>query len=98
MVYALINESNIKSLMRELLNYLMSTDFEARADLTAKICWATEKYAPNPRWYLDTILRVMAIVRERARGRCSHCVLAVVDCTDRLESKFLRRRCPTRSI
>eukprot|EP01094_Clydonella_sp_ATCC50884_P019652 TRINITY_DN389_c0_g1_i2.p1 TRINITY_DN389_c0_g1~~TRINITY_DN389_c0_g1_i2.p1 ORF type:complete len:595 (-),score=196.28 TRINITY_DN389_c0_g1_i2:983-2767(-) len=65
MVYALVNESNIKSLMRELLNYLMSTDFEARSDLTAKICWATEKYAPNPRWYLDTILRVMAIAGDQ---------------------------------
>jgi len=63
MVYALVNESNIKSLMRELLNYLMSTDYEARNELTAKICWVTEKYAPNPRWHVDTILRVMAIVR-----------------------------------
>lgn len=61
LVYALVNETNIKTLMRELLNYLLFADYETRIDLTAKICWVTEKYAPNARWHLDTILRVMAI-------------------------------------
>jgi len=43
LVYALVNETNIRMLVRELLAFLMSSDLEFRSDLTAKICMVTEK-------------------------------------------------------
>eukprot|EP01102_Stenamoeba_stenopodia_P014333 TRINITY_DN4746_c0_g1_i1.p1 TRINITY_DN4746_c0_g1~~TRINITY_DN4746_c0_g1_i1.p1 ORF type:complete len:852 (+),score=182.64 TRINITY_DN4746_c0_g1_i1:70-2556(+) len=64
LVYALVNETNIRMLVRELLAFLMSSDLEFRSDLTAKICMVTEKYAPTKKWHVDTILRVISIAGE----------------------------------
>merc|ERR1712137_388104 len=59
LTYALVNKSNIKVLVKELLNYLIAADIEFRGEITAQICLLTERYAPTPRWHIDTILRVM---------------------------------------
>jgi AP-1 complex subunit gamma-1 len=59
LVYLLINKSNVRMLVRELINYLVLTDVEFKPDLTAKICIAVERYAPNKRWQVDTVVRVL---------------------------------------
>ena len=47
--------------MKELLTFLLTSDLEFRADMTAKICMLTEKFSPTPKFHFDTILRVMTI-------------------------------------
>eukprot|EP01091_Cochliopodium_minus_P019800 TRINITY_DN8439_c0_g1_i1.p1 TRINITY_DN8439_c0_g1~~TRINITY_DN8439_c0_g1_i1.p1 ORF type:complete len:831 (-),score=268.79 TRINITY_DN8439_c0_g1_i1:48-2540(-) len=61
LVYALVNHSNVKALVRELLGYLLVADVELKADITAKLCMVTQKYAPNKQWHVDTILKVMSL-------------------------------------
>ncbi|KYQ91955.1 clathrin-adaptor gamma chain [Tieghemostelium lacteum] len=61
LIYSLVTESNIRVLVRELLNFLLISDAQFKAELVAKLCIVTEKYAPNKRWHIDTILRVMSI-------------------------------------
>eukprot|EP01113_Clastostelium_recurvatum_P006468 TRINITY_DN1291_c0_g1_i4.p1 TRINITY_DN1291_c0_g1~~TRINITY_DN1291_c0_g1_i4.p1 ORF type:complete len:891 (-),score=263.42 TRINITY_DN1291_c0_g1_i4:85-2706(-) len=61
LIYSLVNESNIRILVRELLNFLLISDVQFRPELVAKLCIVTEKYAPSKRWHVDTILRVMSI-------------------------------------
>lgn len=56
--YALINESNVRLLTRELLTFLEVADNEFKAGLTTQIWLAAERYAPNKRWQIDTALRV----------------------------------------
>ncbi len=60
----LVNEDNVRPLVREMINFLQAADPDMRPDLTAKICAVTQKYAPNKRWHIDTILRVMDLVRQ----------------------------------
>lgn len=43
LVYALVNENNIKTLTKELLDYLKVSDPEFKPDLTAKICSLVHK-------------------------------------------------------
>lgn len=43
LVYALVNESNVKTLTKELLGYLKVSDPEFKNDLTAKICALVQK-------------------------------------------------------
>jgi len=64
LVYVLVNESNVRMLVRELVAFLQGADIEFRADLTAKICLVTEKYAPSKRWHVDTILKVISVAGE----------------------------------
>lgn len=43
LVYALVNESNVKTLTKELIEYLKVSDPEFKPDLTAKICALVQK-------------------------------------------------------
>jgi len=61
LIYALVNETNIKILALELLNFLGSCGPELRGDLAAKLCAVTERFAPSKRWQINTILKVLAI-------------------------------------
>ena len=58
LVYALVNEGNIKQLTKELLDYLKISDAEFKPDLTAKICQLVQRFAPDKRWHFDSILQV----------------------------------------
>lgn len=59
--YALINEQNVRVLVRELLGFLETADAEFKAGLTSQIAIAAEKYAPNRRWHIDTIIRMLKL-------------------------------------
>ena len=56
--YLLVNENNIRVLVRELVNYLLVADTEFKQDLTAKICIVVQKFAPSKQWHVDTIIKV----------------------------------------
>lgn len=58
LVYALVNEGNIQSLTKELLEYLQVADAEFKPDLTAKIAALVQRFAPNKRWHFDSLLQV----------------------------------------
>lgn len=61
--YALINESNVRILIRELLAFLEVADDEFKLGMTTQISLAAERFAPNKRWHIDTFLRVLKLVR-----------------------------------
>lgn len=57
-MYALVNEGNIQSLTKELLDYLQIADADFKPDLTAKIAALVQRFAPNKRWHFDSLLQV----------------------------------------
>lgn len=61
--YALINEQNVRVLIRELLAFLEVADNEFKLGMTTQVCAAAERFAPNRRWHIDTVLRVLKLVR-----------------------------------
>lgn len=61
--YALINEQNVRVLIRELLAFLELADDEFKLSMTTQISLAAERFAPNKRWHIDTVLRVLRLVR-----------------------------------
>lgn len=68
--YALINDQNVRILIRELLAFLEVADDEFKLGLTTQICLAAERFAPNKRWHIDTVLRVLKLV-----GSCPFCFI-----------------------
>jgi AP-1 complex subunit gamma-1 len=60
--YALINDSNIRVMTRELLSFLEVADNEFKLGMTTQISLAAERFAPNKRWQIDTVLRVLSLV------------------------------------
>ncbi|KAI1487541.1 Adaptor protein complex AP-1 gamma subunit [Biscogniauxia mediterranea] len=59
--FTLINESNVRVLIRELLAFLEVADNEFKPSMTSQIGIAADRYAPNKRWHIDTMLRVLTL-------------------------------------
>ena len=62
LTYALVNESNVRIMIRELLSFLEVADNEFKLGMTTQITLAAERFAPNKRWQIDTMLRVLKLV------------------------------------
>ncbi|XP_066260467.1 AP-1 complex subunit gamma-1 isoform X1 [Euwallacea similis] len=57
--FALVNSQNIRTMIKELLLFLEKADPEFKAPCSSNIVLAAERYAPNKRWHLDTLLKVL---------------------------------------
>lgn len=61
LIYALVNETNIRSLARELLNYLVVASVEKKPMLCRRIAEAVDRYAPSRQWHIDTMITMLSI-------------------------------------
>ena len=61
LIYALTNETNIRALAREMLNYLVVCSADQRGDLCSKIADVVDKYSPDKRWQVDTLITTISI-------------------------------------
>jgi len=59
--FTLINAGNVSLLIRELLAFLEVADNEFKPIMTSQIGVAADRYAPNKRWHVDTMLRVLKL-------------------------------------
>ncbi|KAL9055352.1 MAG: hypothetical protein Q9206_003179 [Seirophora lacunosa] len=59
--FTLINEGNIRVLVRELLAFLEVADNEFKPVMTSQIGVAADRFAPNKRWHVDTMFRVLKL-------------------------------------
>ncbi|KAL2439200.1 AP-1 complex subunit gamma-1 [Exophiala dermatitidis] len=59
--FTLIREDNVRVLIRELLAFLEVADTEFKSVMTTQIGIAADRYAPNKRWHIDTMLRVIKL-------------------------------------
>ncbi|KAF2857917.1 Adaptor protein complex AP-1 gamma subunit [Piedraia hortae CBS 480.64] len=59
--FTLINESNIRVLVRELLAFLEIADAEFKPIMTSQLGIAADRFAPSKRWHVDTMLRVLKL-------------------------------------
>lgn len=65
--FALINGTNVRTMVKELLNYLDYCDIDSKGDVCSNLVLATEKYAPNKRWHIDAMLAVLTTAGNYAR-------------------------------
>ncbi|KAJ4711141.1 AP-1 complex subunit gamma [Melia azedarach] len=78
LVYVLVNETNVKPLIKELIDYLEISDQEFKADLTAKICSIVEKFSPNKIWYIDQMLKVLTEAGNFVKDEVWHALIVVI--------------------
>ena len=83
--YALINQSNVKVLTRELLSFLQVSDNEFKSGLTAQISFAAERFAPNKRWHIDTILRMLKLAGNYVKEEVLAAFIRLVSHTPELQ-------------
>jgi len=84
--YALINEQNVRVLTRELLAFLEVADNEFKLGMTTQVCAAAERFAPNRRWHIDTVLRVLKLAGNYVKEEVLSGFIRLVTHTPELQS------------
>ncbi|GAA5913666.1 hypothetical protein JCM8208_005896 [Rhodotorula glutinis] len=84
--YALVNETNVRVLTRELLAFLEVADNEFKLGMTTQVCAAAERFAPNRRWHIDTVLRVLKLAGNYVREEVLSSFIRLVTHTPDLQS------------
>lgn len=67
--FALVNSQNIRTMMKELVVFLEKSDAEFKGTCSSGIVLAAERFAPNKRWHLDTLLKVLVAVSHYRSAR-----------------------------
>ncbi|XP_071959011.1 AP-1 complex subunit gamma-1-like isoform X2 [Antedon mediterranea] len=57
--FALVNSTNIRSMVKELIFFLDKSDPEFKGYASSNIFIACERHSPNKRWHIDTMMRVL---------------------------------------
>lgn len=90
LVYALVNEGNVRALTTELLDYLRVCDPEFKPDLTAKICDLVQRYAPDNRWYVDSMIRTLTEAGPFVKEEACRALITVILNTSQLHGYAAR--------
>jgi AP-1 complex subunit gamma-1 len=78
LIYHLVNDDNVESLTAELLNYLVLCPREHRGDICSRILRVVDRYSPDDRWRVDTLITTLTIAgREAARDVQSSAVVYI---------------------
>jgi AP-1 complex subunit gamma-1 len=90
LVYLLVNETNVKPLAKELIDYLEVSDQEFKEDLTAKICSIVEKFSPDKVWYIDQMLMVLSEAGNYVKDDVWHSLIVVITNASNLHGYSVR--------
>lgn len=61
LIFDLVDADNVRSLAREMLNYLVTSKDENRSTLCQRITSVIEDFAPTPQWHVETLITMMSI-------------------------------------
>lgn len=66
LIYHLVNHENVESLTAELLNYLVLCPREHRSDICTRILRVVDRFSPDDRWRVDTLITMLTIAGREA--------------------------------
>lgn len=84
--FTLINESNVRVLVRELLAFLEVADNEFKPVMTTQIGIAADRFAPNKRWHVDTMLRVLKLAGNYVKEQILSSFVRLIATTPELQT------------
>ena len=89
--FTLINESNVRVLIRELLAFLEVADNEFKPTMTSQIGIAADKFAPNKRWHFDTMLRVLTLAGNYVKEQILSSFVRLIATTPELQTYAVQK-------
>lgn len=79
LTFAIMNEQNIRVLLREVLSFLGScTDVELKPYITSQLAICTSKYAPSEVWHFDTLTRMLKVSENHVTPDVLSSILALI--------------------
>ncbi|KKA25480.1 AP-1 adaptor complex subunit gamma [Rasamsonia emersonii CBS 393.64] len=89
--FTLINESNVRVLVRELLAFLEVADNEFKPVMTTQIGIAADRFAPNKRWHVDTMLRVLKLAGSYVKEQILSSFVRLIATTPELQTYAVQK-------
>ncbi|KAJ5713676.1 Clathrin/coatomer adaptor adaptin-like N-terminal [Penicillium malachiteum] len=89
--FLLINEDNVRVLVRELLAFLEVADNEFKPVMTTQIGIAADRFAPNKRWHMDTILRVLKLAGNYVKEQILSSFVRLIATTSELQTYAVQK-------
>lgn len=89
--FTLINESNVRVLIRELLAFLEVADNEFKPIMTSQIGIAADRFSPNKRWHVDTMLRVLSLAGNYVKEQILSSFIRLVATTAELQTYTVQK-------
>ncbi|AES96230.1 putative adaptor protein complex AP-1, gamma subunit [Medicago truncatula] len=90
LVYVLVNETNVKPLVKDLVDYLEVSDLDFRGDLTTKICSIVAKFSPEKIWYIDQMLKVLTEAGNFVKDEVWYALIVVISNASELHGYSVR--------
>ncbi|KAG7007503.1 hypothetical protein G7Y79_00009g026120 [Physcia stellaris] len=89
--FTLINEGNVRVLIRELLAFLEVADTEFKPIMTSQIGVAADRFAPNKRWHVDTMLRVLKLAGNYVKEQILSSFVRLIATTPELQTYSVQK-------
>ena len=89
--FTLIREDNVRLLIRELLAFLEVADTEFKPIMTSQIGIAADRYAPNKRWHIDTMLRVVKLAGNHVKEQILSSFVRLIATTPELQTYSVQK-------
>ncbi|KAL8785008.1 MAG: hypothetical protein Q9195_008819, partial [Heterodermia aff. obscurata] len=89
--FTLINEGNVRVLIRELLAFLEVADTEFKPIMTSQIGVAADRFAPNKRWHVDTMLRVLKLAGNFVKEQILSSFVRLIATTPELQTYSVQK-------
>jgi len=89
--FTLINESNVRLLIRELLAFLEVADNEFKPIMTSQIGVAADRFSPNKRWHVDTMLRVLTLAGNYVKEQILSSFIRLIATTPELQTYAVQK-------
>lgn len=89
--FTLINEGNVRVLIRELLSFLEVADTEFKPIMTTQIGIAADRFAPNKRWHVDTMLRILKLAGNYVKEQILSSFVRLIATTPELQTYSVQK-------
>ncbi|KAK2738191.1 clathrin associated protein complex large subunit [Myotisia sp. PD_48] len=84
--FTLVNEGNVRVLIRELVAFLEVADTEFKPVMTTQIGIAADRFAPSKRWHVDTMLRVLKLAGSYVKEQILSSFVRLIATTPELQT------------
>ncbi|XP_053312807.1 AP-1 complex subunit gamma-like 2 isoform X2 [Spea bombifrons] len=89
--FALVNENNIRVMMKEFQRFLQTCSPELREHCTSGIFLCAEKFSPSKRWHIDTIMETLITAGESVRDDAVSHLIQLIRGASELHAYIVQR-------
>lgn len=78
LLYLMCDKTSSISIVKELLSYLVTAEYDIKEEMVLKLAILAERFAPDMRWYIDTMLQLIATAGDFAAEQIWQRIVQIV--------------------